>query len=85
MATGTADVAIMISEELARLQAAAEGTVPGTVQHAVVGIDPSAEMLNVSRPRRSASGPVPPKGLYFVGSEMTPVLMGNCYLNGTLL
>lgn len=59
MATGTADVAIMISRELARLEEEEEapggqgtvpGTVPGTVYPGVVGIDPSARMLEVRFP-----------------------------------
>lgn len=50
MATGTADVAIMISEELAKLEGAPgdRGTIPGTVEPEVIGIDPSARMLEVS-------------------------------------
>lgn len=49
MATGTADVAIMISGELAKLEAASgvKGMAPGTVYAGVVGIDPSARMLEV--------------------------------------
>ncbi len=50
MATGTADVAIMISRELAKLEEEApggQGTVPGTIYPGVVGIDPSARMLEV--------------------------------------
>lgn len=45
MATGTADVAIMISGELAKLES--RGTAQGTVYPEVVGIDPSARMLEV--------------------------------------
>ncbi|CAM9546888.1 unnamed protein product, partial [Sphacelaria rigidula] len=41
MATGTADVAIMLAQELAKLDAA---TSP---QQPVIGIDPSANMLDV--------------------------------------
>lgn len=41
MATGTADVAIMMSKELIKLDASA------TRQHPVIGIDPSANMLHV--------------------------------------
>lgn len=48
MATGTADVAIMIARELAKLETPDSGTVPGTVARVVVGIDPSANMLDVS-------------------------------------
>lgn len=51
MATGTADVAIMISGELAKLERAAseeQGKGPETVYPGVVGIDPSARMLEVS-------------------------------------
>lgn len=57
MATGTADVAIMISGELAKLEEEASsadqgeeasGAVSGTVYPGVVGIDPSARMLEVS-------------------------------------
>lgn len=48
MATGTADVAIMISKEIVKLEAAKpapSGSTPSTI----VGIDPSAKMLEVSR------------------------------------
>lgn len=52
MATGTADVAIMISGELAKLEEAAssadQGEASGSVYPGVVGIDPSARMLEVS-------------------------------------
>lgn len=51
MATGTADVAIMISGELAKLEEAAsgdQGKAPETLSPGVVGIDPSARMLEVS-------------------------------------
>lgn len=49
MATGTADVAIMVSAELAKLEGAPgdRGTIPGTVESEVIGIDPSARMLEV--------------------------------------
>lgn len=52
MATGTADVAIMISGELAKLES--RGTAPGTVYPEVVGIDPSARMLEVGAPSSTA-------------------------------
>lgn len=45
MATGTADVAIMISEDLAKLEK--REMAPGTVYPEVVGIDPSTRMLEV--------------------------------------
>ena len=47
MATGTADVAIMISQELAELESRSEDLTPGADTPAVVGIDPSANMLDV--------------------------------------
>lgn len=50
MATGTADVAIMISQELAKLESRGGDTMPGAGTPAVVGIDPSANMLNVRKP-----------------------------------
>ncbi|CBN73982.1 Ubiquinone/menaquinone biosynthesis methyltransferase ubiE, putative [Ectocarpus siliculosus] len=56
MATGTADVAIMISEELAKLEGAPEGTIPGTVEPEVIGIDPSARMLEVGREKVAEAG-----------------------------
>lgn len=52
MATGTADVAILISQELAKLETLDSGTAP----HAVVGIDPSTKMLDVSRRQVSQLG-----------------------------
>ncbi|CAM9809382.1 unnamed protein product [Pylaiella littoralis] len=51
MATGTADVAMIIAGELAKLEGL--GTAEGTVYPEVVGIDPSARMLEV-RPCRAA-------------------------------
>ena len=50
MATGTADVAIMISQELAKLESRGGDITPGADTPAVVGIDPSANMLDVSTP-----------------------------------
>lgn len=47
MATGTADVAIMISGELAELEEAVGDRGTGNVYSEVVGIDPSANMLQV--------------------------------------
>lgn len=55
MATGTADVAIMLSKELATLDAT-------TAPHTVIGIDPSAKMLDVSTSKiftQHARGPLP--------------------------
>ncbi|CAM9225519.1 unnamed protein product [Scytosiphon promiscuus] len=55
MATGTADVAIMISGELAKLEeAVAEGE--ALVYSEVVGIDPSANMLEVGREKAAEAG-----------------------------
>lgn len=48
MATGTADVAILISQELAKLESRGGDTMPGSDVPAVIGIDPSANMLDVS-------------------------------------
>lgn len=54
MATGTADVAMIIAGELAKLEGL--GTAEGTVYPEVVGIDPSARMLEV-RPLQSCVYP----------------------------
>ncbi|CAM9486623.1 unnamed protein product [Ectocarpus fasciculatus] len=58
MATGTADVAIMVSGELAKLEGAPgdRETIPGTVEPEVVGIDPSARMLEVGREKVAEAG-----------------------------
>ncbi|CAM9383295.1 unnamed protein product [Hapterophycus canaliculatus] len=58
MATGTADVAIMISGELAKLEDAGgdRGSLPGKVYSEVVGIDPSANMLEVGRRKAAEAG-----------------------------
>eukprot|EP00903_Cladosiphon_okamuranus_P020915 g19207.t1 len=59
MATGTADVAIMISGELAKLEEADsgdQGKSPGAVFPGVVGIDPSARMLEVGREKAAEAG-----------------------------
>lgn len=53
LATGTADVAIIVSEEMMKLEAASKHDAPAlpggakTVAGKVVGIDPSAKMLEV--------------------------------------
>eukprot|EP00752_Nemacystus_decipiens_P009755 g8712.t1 len=60
MATGTADVAIMISRELAKLEGAAssadQGEESGKNYPGVVGIDPSARMLEVGREKAAEAG-----------------------------
>lgn len=65
MATGTADVAIMISGELAKLEEAASSAdqreASGSVYPGVVGIDPSARMLEVSQYLEVTSIAPPPR------------------------